>query len=522
MLRRILGLLGWLGVALVFAAVAIRFLKPEWQQWSSGLAMAGLVCTLLYMLSQWREVARSFSGREAKFGTVAIVSSIVVLAILVAVNYLGVRHNKRWDLTAAKQFTLSDQTRKILGELQRPLAIKVFAESEQFQRFRDRLDEFQYASKQVNVEYVDAVKSPMRAAPYKVVQFPTVVFEYDGRTERVTSDAEQELTTGLIKIIQGIQQKAYFVQGHGEKDTEGSERDSYSTISKIMESENYGVAKLLLAQQGVPADAAVLIIAGPKRDLRSEELEMLKRYLARGGKILFMLDPTEPGGAGDLAGIKSLLKDWSIEVGDSVIFDPRNKVIAIAATYQAHAITNRFRLFTVFPLARPVGPASGGTSGKFAQGLIETSPDSWGETDLKALNSGGEPTKDLDKGDKTGPLTLAAAVSSPATESATPEPAKPQDPAKPAPKPETRIAVIGDSDFASNGWLGTEGNLDLFMNTVSWVVQQENLISIRPRDPEDRRISLSPDQQWLVLILTAYAIPGLVLLTGVYTWWRRR
>ena len=73
MLRRILGLLGWLGVALVFAAVAIRFLKPEWQQWYSGLAMAGLVCTLLYMLSQWREIARSFSGREAKFGTVAVV-----------------------------------------------------------------------------------------------------------------------------------------------------------------------------------------------------------------------------------------------------------------------------------------------------------------------------------------------------------------------------------------------------------------------------------------------------------------
>ena len=75
MLRRILGLLGWLGVALVFAAVAIRFLKPEWQPWYSGLALAGLVCTLLYMLSQWREVARSFSGREARFGTVAIVSS---------------------------------------------------------------------------------------------------------------------------------------------------------------------------------------------------------------------------------------------------------------------------------------------------------------------------------------------------------------------------------------------------------------------------------------------------------------
>ena len=125
--------------------------------------MAGLVCTLLYMLSQWREIARSFSGREAKFGTVAIVSAVVVLAILIAVNYLGVRHNKRWDLTAAKQFTLSEQTRKILGGLQKPVAIKVFAQPDDFQRFRDRLDEYQCASKQVATEYIDPVKQPSRA-----------------------------------------------------------------------------------------------------------------------------------------------------------------------------------------------------------------------------------------------------------------------------------------------------------------------------------------------------------------------
>ena len=174
------------------------------------------------MLSQWREVARSFSGREAKFGTVAIVSALVVLAILVAVNYLGVRHNKRWDLTAAKQFTLSDQTRKILDGLQKPVAIKVFAQTNDFQRFRDRLDEYQYASKQVSIEYIDAIKQPSRANQYQVQQLGTVVFEYDGRTERVTSDGEQELTNGLIKVVQGKQHKIYFVQGHGEKNTEGS------------------------------------------------------------------------------------------------------------------------------------------------------------------------------------------------------------------------------------------------------------------------------------------------------------
>src|SRR3954452_21772318 len=154
MLKRILGLLGWLGVALVFAAVAIRFLKPEYQQYYNGLAIAGLVCTLLYILSQWREIAEAFSGRQARFGTLAAASVLVVTGILVAINYLGNRHNKRWDLTAAQQFSLSDQTRKVLRDLKEPVKIHVFARTEEFQRYHDRLDEYGYESKQVSTEYI--------------------------------------------------------------------------------------------------------------------------------------------------------------------------------------------------------------------------------------------------------------------------------------------------------------------------------------------------------------------------------
>src|SRR5512139_830775 len=163
MLKRVLGLLGWLGVALVFAAVAIRFIKPGLQPWYMGLALAGLACTLLYMLSQWREIGRSFSGRQARFGTLATASVLVVLAILAAINYLGSRHNKRWDLTAAKQFTLSDQTKKVLQGLKKPVHVRVFDRSDNFERFRERLDEYQYQSKQVTVEYIDVERKPALA-----------------------------------------------------------------------------------------------------------------------------------------------------------------------------------------------------------------------------------------------------------------------------------------------------------------------------------------------------------------------
>jgi len=217
MLKRILELLGWLGVALVFSALAIRFTKPEWQQYYVGLALAGLACTLLYILSQWREIGRSFSGRQARLGSIAAASVIVVLAILVAINYLASRYNKRWDLTAAKQFSISDQTKKVLHGLQQPVHIRVFDRTEGFPKFHERLDEYQYASKQVSVEYIDLERRPALANQFKVQTEGTVVIEYAGRTEKVTSDGEQELTNGLIKAVQGKQHKLYFVQGHGEK-----------------------------------------------------------------------------------------------------------------------------------------------------------------------------------------------------------------------------------------------------------------------------------------------------------------
>jgi ABC-type uncharacterized transport system involved in gliding motility auxiliary subunit len=185
MLKRILGLLGWLGVALVFTAVALRFTRPEWE-WHQPLALAGLACTLLYVLSQWREVARSFAGREARFGTLAVASILVVLAILVAINYLGSRHNKRWDLTAARQFTLSEQTTRILQGLERPCrcacspAPTSSTRSASARRVRVRL-----GSGQRRVHRRRARSA--RGEPVRGPVLGHVVVEYDGRRERVTS-----------------------------------------------------------------------------------------------------------------------------------------------------------------------------------------------------------------------------------------------------------------------------------------------------------------------------------------------
>ena len=140
MVNRILSIVGWIGTGLVLVAVAIRFGYPAKEQWAYYLAWAGLVCVLAYSLSQWREVAKVFSQRQARYGTLAATSILVVLGILIAINYIGAKQNKRWDLTANQVFSLSEQTLKVLHGLDAPAKLTVFDQAAGFDRFRNRLE----------------------------------------------------------------------------------------------------------------------------------------------------------------------------------------------------------------------------------------------------------------------------------------------------------------------------------------------------------------------------------------------
>jgi ABC-type uncharacterized transport system involved in gliding motility auxiliary subunit len=525
MLKRILGLLGWLGVILVFASVVIRNLRPEWTSWN-GLAIGGLVCVLLYVLSQWREIVRDFSGRQARYGTLAAASIVIVLGILAAINYLAERHNKRWDLTAASQYTLSDQTKKVLQGLTRPVRVTVFARTEDFDRFKSRLDDYQYLSKQLQVEYIDPEKRPSMAEKLKENALGTIVLEYDGRVQRVTSEAEQDITNGLIKVIQGQQPKVYFTQGHGERDIAGSDQAGFGGINEELKSDNFLTEALVLLQQDIPADAAVVVIAGPKSDFLEPEIAKLKPYLDKGGKLMVLIDPPQKADAPPLTNLIALMKDWAVEVGNNAVLDPMSQLrgaqadVPVAAQYPYHPITSTFRLLTAFPYARTVKPIEGAPNGRTATSIIMSGRNSWAETDLKRLTTEGTAEPEFDKGDLQGPLSLAVAVSAP-VEGATPPPPTNGEEAN-TNKPETRLVVVGDSDFASNSVAGMGGNRDMFLNMVNWLAQQENLISVRPRNPEDRRITLTAGQDQMIFWFTMLILPGLIFLAGIQTWWRRR
>jgi gliding motility-associatede transport system auxiliary component len=525
-MKRILDLIGWLGFALVLVAVAIRFGFPAKEQYAYYLAWAGLVSVLLYTLGQWREIAAAFQGRHARYGTLAGVSIVVVLGILAAINYIGAKQNKRWDLTANKAFSLSDQTRTVISKLDSPLQIMVFAQEPDFPRYQDKMKEYEYLSKKISTEYVDPDKKPTVAKQNQIQQYGTIVINYKGRTERVTSDGEQDVTNGIIKVVSGQQKKVYFTQGHGEKDTASSDRDGYNAIAGALGRENYGVEKLVLAQTGsVPDDASVVVVAGPKIDFFPPEVEALKKYLDKQGKLVMLIDPPDKADAPQPANLIALAHDYGIEVGNNVVVDVSgmgrligtDASVPVAANYPSHAITKNgsFNFLTAFPMARSASPVTGGVNGRTAQSFVETSPRSWAEADVKSLLTKGEVSLDESKGDKKGPITIGSAVTVVAAAS---DPKAAAD----APKPETRVVVMGDSDFAANSGLGIQGNRDLFMNIIGWASQQENLISIRPKEADDRRITMTATQQSNLIWLSLLIIPGCIFGSGVYSWWRRR
>ena len=225
MSKKLSELLGWVGIALVGGALVVRFTMPDQQEVWWWSAVAGIVVIGLYGLTQWRDIIDSLGVRQARYGALATSSIILALGILVAINFILLRQNKRWDLTAGNQYSLSDQTVQILESLESPIRIVVFARDVEFPAYRDRLAEYEYRSSQVSLEFVDIDKEPLRARQYDVQSYGTVVFEYEDRIERVVSDAEQELTNGLIKVIEGEEQRVYFIQGHGERLPEGTDRD---------------------------------------------------------------------------------------------------------------------------------------------------------------------------------------------------------------------------------------------------------------------------------------------------------
>ncbi len=461
--------------------------------------------------------------RQSKFGAFLAGYLLVVLAILGAVNYLANRYNKTKDLTASKLYSLSDQTVKIAKNLQSDVKIYDFDRSDAWTESRfgpspkDQLTRYSNLSPKIQVQFVDPVRTPMLAKQMNVTTLGTVIIETGGRHEEAKGLTEEEITNALIRALKPNKRTACFLTGNGEHDIENTAAEGMSAVKQALESSNFIVktVSLLEKQPAVPADCTVLLVAGPKNDLIGVEIDAIKKFVEGGGRALFMLNPLTKNV--DTTALAKLLDDWSVSVNDDLVVDlsgigqlfGTDEFSPLVTKYENHAITREMRnTAALFPLARSVTPgtAKGGVT---VDKLFGTSAKSYAVKDFRSGKVEINPKRDT-----AGPINLGVAAVYNVQGSSAPD----------APKASNgRFVVTGSSRFVTNSTLGFPGgNKDLFLNMMNWLTNDEDLIAIRPKDVEDRRLSLNQAQMGRILYTNVFGLPLLIIALGAWVWWKRR
>jgi len=524
--------LGYAGFVIIVATAIAYGMIPAAQRHTWVGWIVGLLCLVAYVVGSLNTIRDYLKRRSTRHGASALILILLVLGILVFVEAISARHSARLDLTAGKRFTLSEQTSKILKNLENPVRVTAFYQegSPQAEEARDLLDQYAYASRKFSFTFVDPDRFPGKARRYKITAYGTLMLETDTREEKITQATEQELTNALLRVMRKAEKVIYFINGHDEKSAEDYGKDGYSGVKKAIEDQNYLVRDLLLMRaEEVPADASVLIIAGPKKALFPEEISTLKRFIDQGGHLLILIDPETD------TGLSEFLKSCGIEVGQDIIVDKLSRLFGadyltpIVSQYAGyHPITENFKTASFFPLARSIRVAKAVPLHVQNTELAKTGPNSWAETDLVMLKKGSA-SFDSQK-DTMGPIPVAMVstiqhetekAKDGQTEKTVEDKAEESDDKKDAPRP-ARIVVFGDSDFVGNAYVNLSGNRDLFMNALSWLAEEEDLIAIRPKERESQPVVLSYTQTRVIFWASVVLLPGGVLIIGVVVLRQRR
>jgi ABC-type uncharacterized transport system involved in gliding motility auxiliary subunit len=508
----IFALLG--SVLLLFGVLAIFTGSQLWIATAHFAVGAGLlIYAALTSMGELRAaLGRDSARRGLREGGNALTQLVAITVILGCGAYLANRYPVRWDWTEAGVHTLTQSTRDVLAQIPAETGIEVlaFLSAGSGAEARRALDTYAYESERFQVAYHDPIRRPELAQRFDVERDGVLIVcngpcdEARG-TVRVVEPSEQELTSAVRSVI-SERQKVYFVSGHGEAGLADEEARGASRAALFLKDENVETAELLLAQEGdVPADASAVLVAGPSYGLFERELEALDRYLRGGGSLMVLVDPLVA------SGLEETLLAWGVEIGNDVIVDetvdlfagPRLGIQAVVATYGAHPATEKMDgLVTMFRFARSVRPAEGSD----AVELLTTGPRSWAESDVAQFQEAEPRVKPDPETDIPGPVSIGVARTFPVDGS----------------EDEGRLVVIGDADFARNGFIGSAANADLLINLVNWLTGQEQFITVERKLPRPSTTLLSSAQVATFRYLALFGLPEAVLLLGIWSWWRRR
>ncbi len=486
---------------------------------SAAFLWVGIMLALFLLYARFQDIREALLGRSAKYGANMMVMITVFAAVLVLMAMLGHAHNKRFDFTKTGRFTLSSQTKKILSTLENPVKAVAFYRSEsgtiharQRQTARDLLEEYANLSDKFTFTFIDPDRNPGMASKYGMSEYRIILLMSAGKQVKVGSEKEEKLTNGLIKLIREKQKYVYWVKGHGEKDLVSTKKDGYSAARDSILYENYEIKELFLMRvKEVPEDASVVVIASPKRELTQDEMDKIDRYYLRGGAIMSLIDPGHP------PGFQTWLENYGFKLQNDVIIDQQSQLYGanaltpvVYAYHKKHPLTQDFSLASYFPIANSVYIDEDPKRGRYQLAL--TGPNSWTEVDKDQLESGAAEYNE--EREKRGPVPVMS-VTTVAIKGEKDEQGAKRD-------LYGKFILIGDSDFANNTNINLAGNGDLFLNTISWLAEEANLIAVRAKRRNINPVVLTVSQGRAIFWIPVVMVPSVVLMAGIGIYSRRR
>lgn len=459
---------------------------------------------------------RSLSGRTVKYGTSTAIGVIVVLALVVMIEFLSVRYNERFDLTENQRYSLAPQTMQILENLPRPVEVLAFFQQADPAKVQleQRLELYDQASDDFTYRFVNLDTEPMVAQQYEIQEYGTILFMSGDRQEQITVSEERDLTNAIVKVTREGRKKVYVVQGHGELSLDRPGQNGAQRLKQDLEAENYEVATLDLGRvEAVPEDADSIAILNPESEFFDPEIAVLREYLDTGGRVFIGVNPLKASSLGDFA------EDYGVIVGENFVldFNPISQMMGgnpqapLISDFTAHDITRALmRGRVVLPTVSSVTKADTPPTGKVVTVLAKSSPDCWAETNIDLMMSEG--AVELNEGeDIRGPVGVAAAVEFDG-----------RIPTGGGDSTKARLVVVGDGDFVNDGNFGMANNADLFLNSMAWLMEAEDTISIRPKDVDRTAVMLAASQRNLLTILPIIVNPMIPFLGGVFVFFYRR
>lgn len=503
-------------VLLLFAVIAFVMLGSGWRQVAAGHA----VCGLLFLLAGWLRGELGGSGIFNRRTAGVTVSSLGLIGFLLTLNIAANLYPPFiYDSTEEKIFTLAPQSLQVLASLQGDMTIRAaFLGGKVRRDVAELFSRLRAASPHISWSVIDPEREVALIEKLGINQIDTVHFSYqapDGvRESKLTGKIdEQTVTNTLLKLTRGKPRPVYYVTGHSEPDIGGTNERGYRFLRESIEGENIALEDLKLDQRGIPADAAAVILAAPRAALLVAEREMIERYLAEGGRAVFL---AEPLAAADVTQIAGTL---GIEVGNDVILDKDFKAVGagdlgiepLVSSFGAHPITTGFNERLLLSGASSVSGGSLSAAAKIwdqpkVTELAFTSGSSWAEKRPADVFSSA-PQAGLDPEDQHGPVSIAAAFEG-------------------APRGgfdgQTRVVVIGDADFLNNLNLLKQFNKDFFLNCLNWVIGTDGGVTIRPATLRESKVSLTEKQFDTMFVYAGIVFPELIMIIGLIIWNARR